>query len=295
MYTMGHKALVLNTLRAGDTVTAADLKILGFCDFAIADALGNATEGGDAFGAAAIAGVIADADFTTVVPANAAVGDTVEVKVTFTQNRYVSEYTSDFIKPGDTIIFQSTSLTALTATDVATQIAAGWLAYLAVFNVAQDPPMTVDAGTAAGDIQVVMTEAFLNIESVKIKLVPAGAKLGPAVDSTLALSAGTAAGLEGNGQGKFLEESIRTASYTNMDPYANKPNGSDSVDIRGSYKLYEFQASPNGEWGFHENLGTAIADQNLSVKAQKYTIYANEADGALITALDFWIAAVIAA
>lgn len=300
MFTMSHKALVLNTLRAEDVgnITATQCTILGFCDFDIASARGNASAGGSAFGAASVPGVNASADYTPVVPANAVVGDSIQVEVTFVQNRYVSEYSSDFIKPGDTIIFQSAPLASLDAVGVRDAVVAGWLAYLDVFNVAQDPPLVVSNGAGGAgveDINVTMQADYLIIDSVVTKLVPRGAKVAPAAESTLAIAAGDPYGVEGIGQGKFLEESIRTANYTNQDPYAVKPNGSDSVDIRGSYKLYEFQAKDNGGWEPHEHLGIAVADQEVKVKYQKFTIYANEQDSALITALDLWIAAVIAA
>ena len=302
MFTMGHKALILNALRAEDTISAAQCTVKGFCDFLAANATDTI-----AAGVTASAGVVANADFRSVLPAGAAIGDSINVEIKFNQNRYVSEYTSDFIKQGDTIIFQSALLLAADVAGVTTAIISGWTNYNAAFNIAQTPPLTVAAATGdnalATDFNVVMAADYLNIEKVTIKLVPGGAKTVPAQEYILAVSDDTVAvgrggaafllyGVEGLGQGKFLEESIRTASYTNMDPYANKPHGSDSVDIRGSYTLYEFTGTLNAGWATHETLGTAIADQSVASNPQKFTIYANEADAALIAALDAWIGAI---
>jgi len=278
MFTLGHKALILNKLRPGDVVTAnggdataSVFKIQGFCDFQATTVKTIVVEDYSA-------GTNSEADFTAIVPAGIAVGDSIEVEVRFVQNRYVSEYTSDFIKPGDTIIFQTQRFTAVpTADDGAAAIIQGWKDYQARFNLVFDYPIDVVVAPAPDAVHVTATKNFLIIESVNIKNVPGGAKTIPAQQLPLAPT-NVVGSDEGVGVGKFVEESIRTASYTNMDPYANKPHGSDSVDVRGQYWMVEFTGK-NEEldgWAPHEHLGTAVADQNVQHGDQKYTLYLNK-------------------
>lgn len=294
MFTLGHKALVLNKDRSEDTIDATQCTILGFCNFAIADAIPNT-----AINIPPSTGVLATSDFTVPTLVNEAAA-TIEVEIVFKQNRYVSEYSSDFIRQGDSVIFQSTPLAANSA-DTANVLAIvngftqafGDGTSQGVFNIGDWPPLTVTAGTAPTDINIAMTENYLNIDSVSYRVIPAANKVVPAVKLPLVpLTPATLVGNEGNGQGKFLEESFRTASYTNMDPYANRPHGSDSVDIRGQYVEYDFTATDNGGWQPHAHLGTAIADQDVTSKGQKFTIYVHTDATATIAGLDAWTGAV---
>lgn len=294
MFTLGHKALIINKARPGDVISAAQCTINGFCDYLIANAKGNATEGGTAFFAAATPGVNSSGSFT--VPAlTIAGGEAVQVVIGIRQTRYVSDLSSDFIKQGDNRIFSTAALPAgATPTQIATAIAAGWAAYLDVFHIHDTPYLSVtDAGLGVVDIALQPNNLYF-VPFVQLLVVPPGTKTQTAVPNPVAI-APIVIGDEGSGQGKFLEESIRTASYTNMDPYANKPHGSDSVDVRGQYNLYEFQTNGTADgWAPHANLGNDIADQDVQSRGQKFTIYANVDDAPLNAALTLWINAVIA-
>jgi hypothetical protein len=202
----------------------------------------------------ALAPIQEDKDFTCVAPAGIAVGDAIEVVISINTSRYQAEVLAqNHIGNGRTFKFSTEALTGITAANIRTAIVAGMVTWKSLFAIG-DPIVDVIAGTAAADIRVQGDAAgSISVTRVEIRRVAQGIATQTFV--SLALNVTTGSAFEGQGQGKFLEETIQMATPCNIDPYDND-TADTRVDIRGNYTelLFEYATS------YEENLGTTAAD-----------------------------------
>ena len=200
---------------------------------------------------------VADAhEYTVVAPTGIAIGDAVEVVISLSTSRYQAEVLAqNGIGNGRTFKFSTGVLTAVAATDIRDAIVAGFATWTQLFAIGS-PLVTVANGIAATDILVTGDAAgSIGIERVEIRRIQQGIPTQSYVTLTEVVTANTAEGFEGMGQGKFLEESIQMATPYNTDPYGLDTNDT-RVDVRGAYTEIIFNVSAE----YLENLGTTAAD-----------------------------------
>ena len=277
MFTLNEKQLVLNTnadvtvfdpatgtVRATSAaiVSTDSIGIKGFGTFPIL----NIT---DFKARRAQAPVAESKDWTVVAPASIAVGDAVEVKITYKTSRYAGEDAINYIEGSRPFIFQTAALTGVTTANIATAIEAGWDAYLATF--AKYTP-SIDVTANASDITIAVNAGFEYLKIVKVELKRVVQGAGSQSPVSLAVNVVNATGTEGDGQGKFLEESIRMATPKTNNPYGI---GGDSwrVDVRGSYSQVYFKVAAT----YDEAIIPHGSDLSASAE-HTYMIYLNEAN-----------------
>jgi hypothetical protein len=288
MFTLSQKFRILNTPSEVSVVTDANVAVATALAVVNTDVLKVAGYG--RFDVAkisnikcrrAIAASADSKDFTAVAPAGLTVGDAIEVLVSLKTSRYQSEVlTANSIGGGRTMKFCTAPLTAVTPTAIAAAIVAGFEAWKALFTVG-NALVTVVAGAGATDVTVSGDAAgSISISRVEIKRVNQG--IGSQTPVSLAVSVVNSIAFEGQGQGKFLEESIRMSTPMNTDPYA-VDTASTGVDIRGAYTEITFDYATS----FEENLATNGADYgNTSIggpamggvpASHTFTMFLNEA------------------
>jgi hypothetical protein len=257
-----------NPVTAATSVAATDtIKIAGFGNFPIADItdiqLGRAQ-----------AATKFSQEYDSIVPTGLAAGEAVEVIIDYKTSRYESELKNNYIGGGRPFIFQSAILGAGTpnATTVATAIIAGFAQYEKHFHMS-DLPIKVVAASAGSDIQVDAQTSSITIKSVKIRRVD-GKSTDFAATPLPAVSGSLTSAFEGKNLGKFLEESIRMATWYNEDPYC-VDNIDSRVDIRGSYTSIDFSLKVPYEQG---TLAAPTPGSNISLEAvHEFTLFVNEA------------------
>lgn len=276
MFTLSDKQRVMNTnsefvirtsagaVRAAGAVAATDrIFIEGFGQFNVSDIV-------DIKMSRARAAVAEDKDYTTVAPTGLVIGDTIQVKVELLSSRYDADIQNDYIGGSTPLVFSTAALTAVTPTAIAAAIAAAFTQYkLQFFNAAI--PVDITTGTVAGDIQVVANAGyeFVTVANVKIKRSAQGIANQQYV--TLAVASTAAVGSEGLGLGKYLEESVRMATWNNLNPYGVDTAGS-GVDIRGEYTEVYFVIN----MPYTENLSTLAAGHGPLPATAAFTVWMNE-------------------
>ena len=277
MFTLSDKQRVMNTnsefvIRtaagavavAGAVASADRIFIEGFGQFNVSDIV-------DIKMARARAAVAENKDYTTVAPAGLAVGDTIQVKVELLSSRYDADIQNNYIGGSTPLVFSTAALTAITPTAIAAAIAAAFTQYkLQFFNAAIPVDITI-VGAAAGDITVVANPGyeFVTVDKVTIKRSVQGIANQPGV--TLAVFSTTAVGSEGLGLGKYLEESVRMATWNNLNPYGVDTAGT-GVDIRGEYTEVYFVIN----MPYTENLSTLAAGHGPLSATAAFTVWMNE-------------------
>lgn len=277
MFTLQEKEHVLNanadltvfetstgTVRAtSDAIVSTDtLAVKGFGNFpitSITDFKMNRSQ-------AAVAEVT---DWLVVAPTSIAVGEAVEVKITYKTNRYAGEDAINYIGGSRPIVFQTAALTGVTAANIRDAIVTGWAAYLATFS-KFDPKISVTADGAA-DLRVTVATGheYVTIAKVEIRRIVQGAGSQTAV--SLAKTEITA-GSEGLGLGKELEESYRMATAAVNNPYGI--GGDDwRVDVRGVYTQCFFKVAST----YSVPVSTMGVDVQQASE-QSYMIFLNEAN-----------------
>jgi len=277
MFTLNEKQLVLNAnadVRVFDPITGTahvastpivstdSISIKGFGTFPILAIT-------DFKARRASAPVAEVTDWLVTAPTGIAVGDAIETKVTYKTSRYAGEDAINYIEGSRPIIFQTAALTGITAANIRDAVVLGWAAYLATFA-KFDPKITVTAdGVADLRVTVATGHEYLKIVKVEIRRIVQGAGSQTAV--SLAKTTITA-GKEGDGQGKFLEESIRMATPMTTNPYGI--GGDDwRVDVRGSYSQVYFKVAAS----YDESIIPHGSDITASAE-HTYMIYLNEAN-----------------
>jgi len=209
-------------------------------------------------------------DFAVVAPAGIAVGDVIEVVIAMDTARYDSTlFVQDRLGGVKPMVFTTAPLTAITAAAIATAIAAGFTAYVntfpkGVFQLAVTNP-------SAGVVRTTIATGYeaISVRSFSIRRNNQGIGLQPF--SVLAATLVTA-GFQGEGVGKFLEESIRMNTPITSNVYG-VDNSETQVDIRGLYTAVYFTVQAN----YEENLSTVAADVKPLSATHDFVVFLNEA------------------
>ncbi len=212
-------------------------------------------------------------DYTVVVPAGLVIGDAVEVKVALLSSRYDGEVQNDYIGASAPLVFSTAPLTAVAATDVRNAIVAAFTEFVAHnFNAAI--PVLVENGTAGTSIKVSANSGyeFVTVANVEIKRSQQGIGYQSFVRLAEVAAATDAVGTMGLGTGKFLEESVRMATWYNTNPYATDNSGT-GVDIRALYSEVYIKIQTNRE----EDLSTLFAGHGPLQGKAEFTFWCNEA------------------
>lgn len=276
MFTLSDKQRVMNTnsdlvirdaagaaVAAGAVASTDTIDIAGFGKFDVADII-------DIKMSRARAAVGEDKDYTTVAPAGLAVGETIQLKVELLSSRYDGDIQNDFIGGSTPLVFSTAALTAVTPTAIATAIAAAFAQFkLQFFNAAI--PVEITAGTTAGDIQIAVNTGYEFVTVGKVTVKRSAQGIASQQEVALAVALTTAVGTEGLGLGKYLEESVRMATWNNLNPYAVDTTGT-GVDIRGEYTEVYFVINKP----YEENLSTLAAGNGPLPATAAYTVWMNE-------------------
>jgi hypothetical protein len=212
--------------------------------------------------------VAESATFAISVPSGLAVGDAIEVKVEMDTARYDSTlFVQDRLGGTKPMIFTTAPLTAVTAAAIATAVNAAYLAYVATFPKGE---FQITVGGAATNITTLANAGYehLTVRKLSIK------RISDSVFSTTAIALPkvvVAAGFQGEGLGKFLEESIRMATPLTTNPYG-VDNAETQVDLRNSYTAVYFKVQAN----YEENLSTLAADHGPLSAFHDFVIFLNE-------------------
>ena len=220
-------------------------------------------------------------DYTVVVPGITpgspafAIGDAIEVKIEMDTTRYDSTlFVQDRLGGVKPMIFTTAPLAGILATDIRTAIVAGYNNYVATFPKGLFQ-VAVAAGTATTSIKTVVASGYeaITVRSVSIRRTNLGIGLQPfsILAKPLPAVAGNVAGFEGEGLGKFLEESIRMATPITTNPYG-VDNTETQVDLRGIYTAVYFTVQAN----YTENLSTAAADHGPLAATHDFVVFLNE-------------------
>jgi hypothetical protein len=209
-------------------------------------------------------------NFTVTAPAGIAVGDVVEVVIAMDTARYDSTlFVQDRLGGVKPMVFTTAPLTAITTTAIATAIAAGFTAYVntfpkGVFQLAVTNP-------SAGVVRTTVGAGYeaITVRSFSIRRNNQGIGLQPFV--ALAGTV-TTAGFQGEGLGKFLEESIRMNTPITSNVYG-VDNAETQVDLRGLYTAVYFTVQAN----YDENLSTVAADHSPLNATHDFVVFLNEA------------------
>lgn len=281
MFSLGEKQRVLNTNAdvvffdptAGTTraTTAAivptdSFTIKGFGTFNIGDII-------DIKCARAKAVALESKDYTVVAPTSIAVGEAVEVKITYKTNRYQGEHSTNYISGGRPIVFQTAALTGVTAANISTAIVAAWSTFIAQFPTAT-LPINVTAAAAGADFRVLTTTGNESLYVTKVEIRRSVAGAGSFTYATLAVNVTNTTGSEGRGLGKYLEESIKLGTDENRRAYGID-TADTLVDLRGSYTQVYFEVAANYE---ASTLAAPTPGSDLEGTAShKYSVWLNEA------------------
>jgi len=201
-----------------------------------------------------------------VAPVGVAVGDVIEIRVTPKTARYQGELANNYIQGGRPIIFQTTALTGITATNIATAIDAAWDAYKAVFNYSN---FYFDIANSTSNIDITIAAGYESVTIDKVEIAISGQ--GATYPKIKLVKTITTAGNEGRGLGKFLEESIRVSTAENVRAYG-MDTADTVVDLRGVYTQFNWDLQAN----YDEVLGTSSSDFKPEAN-HKFTLFLNEA------------------
>jgi len=281
MFNLGYKEIVLNS-KGGITVDAGkSINIPGYLRLKAGQVSNyKKTPAEDA--------KVQEITFTVAALSGIAVGDGVEVVINFDSTRELSDQARDFIKHGKKIVFQSAPVATADAKGMAKAIFDGWVAFKNQRPLSEFYFDVLDpAGKAELKVKVLPGYEHITITDAKVKrAVPCTGAENCFVDLKVAKNV---EGYEGHGLGKFIEESRRMATPQNVMPYAQQSGGnSQGIDVRGKYTMYLFDAKLEDVdgWQSHEYVDHAYVNAAMNSKPSHFVIYANQADSALITALD---------
>ena len=282
MFNLGYKEIVLNSDASID-ITGDVLSIEGYGTFNKTDAAFVAQH---SFNVAVdpvqeIAIYVIPAT-SIVMPPDAwgnaqtlAVGNAIEVEVKVRSLRNMSALARDFIIDGKSIVFQSTPLLAVDAAGIATAIAAG---YKLLFDKLSESERYFEIVANGDNIELTVTKGLehVYVKSLGLKVVAHGGL----PFTMVAKDASSTEGVIGLGQGKFIEESRRMATFENIAPYAQQHGGnSQGVDVRGKYTQYLFESSKDSTapgWESHEYVDHSFVNAEMNSTPRKYVMYINE-------------------
>jgi hypothetical protein len=208
------------------------------------------------------------ATFAISVPNGLAIGDAIEVKVEMDTARYDSTlFVQDRLGGVKPMVFTTAPLTAVGAADIATAVNTAYTNYVNTFS---KGTFQIAVGGAASNITTVANAGYehITVRKVSIKRLSDSAFLSTALALPKTV---VAAGFEGEGLGKFLEESIRMATPITTNPYG-VDNAETQVDLRGSYTAVYFTVAVN----YEETLSTVAADVKPLGATHQFVLFLNE-------------------
>jgi hypothetical protein len=279
MFTLSEKQRVINTPDSVRVFSAANVERTTSAAVAATDKL--FIEGFGHFDLASIsdiklrrgrAAVLESKEFTVTAPVGVAIGDAIELSVEVATTRYQSELNvASRLGQSRTFNFVTKPLAAVTAAAIRTALVQAYTDFAAEFSMG-DLAFEVTAGTAAADIRITALSGYESISFKRVAIRRSNQGIGSQSFVALALNVTIAEGFEGEGLGKFLEESIRMATPGNNDPYG-VDNADTRVDLRGTYTALTFTVSTT----YQENLSTLAADHGPLPATHKFVLYLNEA------------------
>jgi hypothetical protein len=208
------------------------------------------------------------ATFAISVPNGLAIGDAIEVKVEMDTARYDSTlFVQDRLGGVKPMVFTTAPLTAIGAADIATAVNTAYTNYVNTFS---KGTFQISVGGAASNITTLAYPGYehITVRKVSIKRLSDSAFLSTALALPKTV---VAAGFEGEGLGKFLEESIRMATPITTNPYG-VDNAETQVDLRGSYTAVYFTVAVN----YEETLSTVAADVKPLGATHQFVLFLNE-------------------
>jgi len=220
-------------------------------------------------------------DFTVVAPLAApgspafAIGDAIEVVIAMDTTRYDSTlFVQDRLGGTKPMVFTTAPLAGIAPADIRNAIVTGYNNYVATFSKGFFQ-VAVANGTAATSIKTVVASNYeaITVRSVSIRRTNSGIGIQPfSILAKVSGVAGNAVGFEGEGLGKFLEESIRMNTPITSNVYG-VDTAETQVDLRGAYTAVYFTAAVN----YTENLSTTAADVNPLAASHDFVVFLNEA------------------
>jgi len=209
-------------------------------------------------------------EFTVTAPAGVAIGDAIELRVEMDTTRYQSELAiTSRLGGANTFVISTKPLAAITPAAIVDALVVAYTDFLAQFHLEETPLVIADAGN---DIRLTTTAGYESVSFKRAEIRRSNQGIGSQSWVTLALNVTIASAFEGEGLGKFLEESIRMATPGNNDPYGVDTNDT-RVDLRGTYTALYFEVSAP----YTENLSTLAADHGPLAATHKFVLYLNEA------------------
>jgi hypothetical protein len=276
MFTLSDKQRVLNQPASVKAFTPAGAEVTVAANIVATDKL--SIDGFGHFDIAAITdiqcrrarpAVAESATFAISVPAGLAVGDAIEVKVEMDTARYDSTlFVQDRLGGTKPMVFTTAPLAAVTAAAIATAVNAAYTAYVNTFP---KGTFQITVGGAGTNITTLANAGYehLTVRKLSIKRLSDSQFL----FSPIALpKVVVAAGFQGEGLGKFLEESIRMNTPITSNVYG-VDNTETQVDLRGSYTAVYFTVQAN----YNENLSTIAADHAPLNATHDFVVFLNEA------------------
>jgi len=212
------------------------------------------------------------ATFAISVPKDFANGDAIEVKVEMDTARYDSTlFVQDRLGGVKPMVFTTAPIigagVAPTAAEIATAVNTAYTNYVNTFS---KGTFQIAVGGSASNITTVANAGYehITVRKVSIKRLSDSAFLSTALALPKTV---VAAGFEGEGLGKFLEESIRMATPITTNPYG-VDNSETQVDLRGSYTAVYFTVAVN----YEETLSTVAADVKPLGATHQFVLFLNE-------------------
>lgn len=282
MFTLSDKQRVLNQPSSVKVFSSEGVEKTNITDTAIAAGDKLLIDGFGHFSVDAITAIKArrarpavaeSATFAISVPANFANGDAIEVKVEMDTARYDSTlFVQDRLGGTKPMVFTTAPIfgagAAPVATEIATAVNAAYIAYVATFP---KGTFQITVGGSGSNITTVANTNYehLTVRKLSIKRISSSEFLFAPIALPKVV---VAAGFQGEGLGKFLEESIRMATPITTNPYG-VDNAETQVDLRGSYTAVYFTIAVN----YEENLSTVAADVKPLGATHDFVIFLNEA------------------
>jgi hypothetical protein len=205
-------------------------------------------------------------------------GDAIEVKIEMDTARYDSTlFVQDRLGGVKPMVFTTAPIIGAgavpTAAEIASAIVTAYTKYLDTFTKGFFQ-LSVVAGGTTSQIRTVIAKDYeaINVRSVSVRRVNSGIGTQPFIALAKASHATNAAGFQGEGLGKFLEESIRMNTPITSNVYG-VDNAETQVDLRGSYTAVYFTVAAN----YEENLSTVAADVRPLSAKHDFVLFLNEA------------------
>ena len=263
MFTLGSKSLVINDAALVD-ITGTVMSIPGF------GSIDNTDPAYTKVVTTGIATTLSSVDLATV-----AQGD--EVAIYWQNRRYIGEGVSNMSSsPQAPLVIAFPSTVA--------NIAAAWALHEEAFG---DSELFWLDGTilksknAAVDVIRAETRTLID-PTVDVNTFQTGFRYGRF--GGVAYGGAIISLIDGVCTGKQVEESVRHSIGSNVDPYSDKPHGSEEVELDALYNIYDFTVQlmgPVDGYDIHEHLAQTTPDESIINDPIKFRIYAKQGDASV--------------